>query len=248
MLSLIAWLVFASVPLAAGGLGLSWDGINHQIYLGWQVEHSRVALDYMGAGVQSYQYPLSYWPAYRLAISGMDGQLAGVLLSALHMAIIPPVWLIARCFCPDSGHFGFLQRTVSLALALSNAVILKSFQSTGNDLLVAIPLLWAYALMLVFDPVGRRGLMGSGLLAGISVALKLSNAPLVLPLVVWWCLKKPTRVGIARGALGLSAILMGWGALYLPWGLQLCHEFGNPFYPFMDAWFAGMSLCGGGVP
>jgi hypothetical protein len=208
MLSLIAWLVFASVPLAAGGLGLSWDGINHQIYLGWQVEHSRVALDYMGAGVQSYQYPLSYWPAYRLAISGMDGQLAGVLLSALHMAIIPPVWLIARCFCPDSGHFGFL----------------------------------------VFDPVGRRGLMGSGLLAGISVALKLSNAPLVLPLVVWWCLKKPTRVGIARGALGLSAILMGWGALYLPWGLQLCHEFGNPFYPFMDAWFAGMSLCGGGVP
>ena len=32
---IVLWLIFISVPLYLDRLGLSWDALNHHIYLGW---------------------------------------------------------------------------------------------------------------------------------------------------------------------------------------------------------------------
>ena len=61
---------FFWIALSQGGIGLSWDALNHHIYLGWMVAHPRLDMDFLAAGYQSFQYPLLYWPAYTLAVSG----------------------------------------------------------------------------------------------------------------------------------------------------------------------------------
>ena len=68
LILLAAWLVFISVPISLGGIGLSWDGLNHQMYLGWVADRPRFDKDYMAASMQSYQFPYLYWPLYKLAI------------------------------------------------------------------------------------------------------------------------------------------------------------------------------------
>src|SRR5438093_7895821 len=70
---LTALLLFVSVPLAYGSLGLSWDALNHHFYLGWTALHPRFDLDVDPAHSQVYQYPYLYLPLYLLAAPGATG-------------------------------------------------------------------------------------------------------------------------------------------------------------------------------
>src|SRR5205085_1893927 len=89
-------LAMALIPVYLGGIGLSWDALNHHIYLGWVAEHPRLTQDFAAASYQAYQFPYLYWPAYRLAASGASGVTAGVVLALLQSLAIPPAWLVAR--------------------------------------------------------------------------------------------------------------------------------------------------------
>ena len=140
------WLVFISVPLYLGRIGLSWDGLNHQIYLGWVANSPRFDRDYMAASLQSYQFPYLYWPVYKLAISGASGMTAGVVLSTLHLIAVPPVWMVSKALIPGKDLLCIALRSAAVALAFMSAVPLKTLEATGNDLLAAAPMLWAIAI------------------------------------------------------------------------------------------------------
>jgi hypothetical protein len=45
----------AGIPIALGQIGLSWDALNHHIYLGWMAEHPRFDRDFLAASYQAYQ-------------------------------------------------------------------------------------------------------------------------------------------------------------------------------------------------
>ena len=66
LLTLAAAVVAAAVPLCTGYMALSWDALNHHIYLGFIAENPRWHLDVLPASVQTYQFPYLYWP-----VSGM---------------------------------------------------------------------------------------------------------------------------------------------------------------------------------
>jgi hypothetical protein len=243
----LAWLGFVAIPLSSGMLGLSWDALNHHIYLGWTAQEPRFDRDLFAAAGQSYQYPYLYWPVYKLAAAGWSGASAGVVLATLHLIVVPPVWLLARVCMPGQTVFDALMRGIALALAFMTGVVLAQFDSTSNDLLAGAPLAWAVALALTpmdsarpawLTPARSVGL--SGLLAGISVAFKLSNGPLVLATMpVAWLLATPGGVArrIALAALGCALTLLGCAIAYAPWGVALWHQFGNPIYPFYDPLF-----------
>ena len=78
---LLATVVFVSIPLSLGEIGISWDALNHHIYLGWTAEHPRFDKDFVAAGYQAYQFPYLYWPVYKLAAGGWSGAAAGVVLA-----------------------------------------------------------------------------------------------------------------------------------------------------------------------
>lgn len=245
MVVLLAWLAFISIPITLGGIGLSWDALNHHVYLGWTAERPRFDLDFLAASYQSYQYPYLYWPVYRLVEAGLSGVFAGIVLATLHVIAVPPVWIIARVCMPDRTAFAMFMRLAAVALAFSTGVVLSLFDSTSNDLLAAAPLVWGIAFaLLTLEGDGARStgirqlLALSGLCVGVSVAFKLSNGPLAIVFPVLWAFSPPAGKRLGNVAIAMLASGVGFAFAYGPWGWQLWSHFGNPVYPFCDDWFA----------
>lgn len=246
-LLLLAWLAFAAVPVALGGIGLSWDALNHHVYLGWVADQPRFEQDFLAASYQSFQYPYLYWPFFKLFQSGMSGIAAGVILVSLNLLAVPPLWMLARAGVPEASWYGLAMRWLAVALAFLSGVVLSLFDSTSNDLLAAIPLVWAVALAV--DAAHCRPTSGgsvafvaiSGVFAGAAVAFKLSNGPLSLLLPLLWTLHGASLgQRLASVALGGVSTLVGFALFYWSWGAQLWIHYGNPVYPFYDHWFAAL--------
>lgn len=240
------WLVFVSVPIYLGYVGLGWDGLNHQIYLGWVADKPRFDKDYMAASLQAYQFPYLYWPVYKLALSGATGLTAGIVLSSLHLITVPPVWIVAKTLIPGKEALDVGLRAAAVLLAFMSAVPLKTLEATGNDLLAAAPMLWAIAIAFkainLDDASGKlalgRAALFSGLWGGVAVAAKLSNGPLVIFLPCLFLFSQAAW-GIRWKCFFVNAVAVGTGFIlvYGYWGYQLWLQFGNPLFPFYDSLF-----------
>ena len=243
LLLAVAWLAFISIPFGLGRIGISWDALNHHIYLGWVANSPRFDLDFLAASYQSYQFPYVYWPVYKLSQSALSGAQAGAVLASINLLAVPPVWMMA-CICiPGERPFEMLMRWMAVALAFSSPLVLSLFDSTSNDLLAAIPLVWAMAFgmksVAVGEDEGRRAVIFSGALAGMSIAFKLSNGPLAVLLPIFWLFSGDGLKRRATNALyGCCAMIAAAIGIYGYWGWQLWRHFGNPVYPFYDGLFA----------
>jgi uncharacterized membrane protein len=137
---------------------------------------------------------------------------------------------------------GTVERLTACMLAFMSTVVLVGLETTANDLLAAVPLLWAFALMSK-EPSTDRQAQAAGALWGVAAAFKLSNA-LFLPLLfVWWWMPGRERPTVRRGAAIALGAFVGFGAAYAPWAWQLWSAMGNPFYPYFTSLFG---LNGGG--
>lgn len=246
LLVLGAGALAALLPLAFGGLGWSWDALNHHLYLGYIAEHPRWDRDVLAASYQGYQWPYLYWPVYRLSLLPLPGAWVGAAWSAAQaMLVLPPVWWLARHVLPPAGHAAgdAALRIAACVLAGASVVVVNAVDTTSNDLLAALPLLWALAVACGPDdaPGTHRRALAAGLLAGASVALKLSNAVLVPPLLaVWWWRACRPHLPLARGAALAGGATLAFVLLYAPWGWQLWRVTGNPFYPLATSLFGPM--------
>ncbi len=243
---LTALLLFASVPLAYGSLGLSWDALNHHFYLGWTALHPRFDLDLDAAHSQVYQYPYLYVPLYLLAAGGATGVQAGIALAALQALAAVPLALLARKLLPGESAWLMALRWFGVLLGLLSPVVLSQMDSTSNDLLASIPLVFTIALLVGHEP-GRAGWWRTaalaGALGGASVAFKLSNAPMLLATAPLWLLASPPGLlnWLRTALLASTSAIAGHALVYAPWGWQLWKKFGNPFYPMFDGWFHSSS-------
>jgi hypothetical protein len=250
-------LALAAIPVLEGRSSLVWDALNHHIYLGWIAAHPRFDRDFLAAGWQSYQYPYLYWPAYKLAVSGVSGVTAGVVLALLQSLVVPPLWFIARSLCPGEAAADIAMRWIAVTLALLGGLTLSLADTTSNDLLASVPFVWAIALGLLANAGAAAGetvaarrrlwlVAASGLCAGVSVAFKLSNGPIALVLPLLWA-DPPGRAKPAalRIAVGGAATLLGFVIAYGPWGWTMWQQFGNPVYPFSDNFFEGLRVAWG---
>jgi hypothetical protein len=238
-------IAFAAVPVALGGIGISWDGLNHHFYLGWVAQQPRFDQDIAAASYQAFQFPYLYWPAYRMAVDGASGVTAGIVLALLQSLAVPPTWLVARACCPGDEWLDRALRWFGVVLAFLGGVSLSLLDSTSNDMLASIPLLWAVALAFVAADVNpgqpRRvatWTLLSGACAGVAVACKLSNGPLVLVLPLAWVMAPGSGAQrLQRVVLAGLAAVGGFLLAYGYWGWQLWLHTGNPIYPFYDGAF-----------
>lgn len=242
----LAALGFASIPLHHQATELSWDGLNHHIYLGWTAGAHRFGHDFLAAASQSLQYPYLYWPAYQLAAQGASGVVAGSVLACLQSVIAVPAWLLARACIPGSTVFDAAMRMLAVLLSLMTSVILLLINTTSNDILAAIPMLWAIALAVAPHDAATprwltppRSVALSGLLAGAAVASKLSNGPIAILLPLLWMLAGAGLTSRLRlVVLGSGTTIVSFVLCYMYWGSLLWTYFGNPFYPLYDDLFA----------
>jgi hypothetical protein len=227
--------------LSEGHWAWSWDALNHHIYLGLISESLRWDLDVAAASVQTYQYPYLYWPVYRISLLPITGAQAGMLWAVFQvLMVVPPVWLCSFHLLPSDGRTAqaIFERSAACALALSSIVVMAAIGTTSNDLMAAVPLLWAVALMAAPRTSDRRA-GAAAALWGISTAFKWSNGLAIPLLLFWWWQSEPSRSRLNRaGCLAFGAVA-GYAVTYAPWGWQLWHVTGNPFYPFFGSWFGG---------
>ncbi|MDZ7592770.1 MAG: hypothetical protein U5L05_19270 [Rubrivivax sp.] len=237
LLTVVAAIAAATLPLHAGSLGWSWDALNHHIYLGLMAESPRFDRDVIAASYQSYQYPYLYWPVYRLSLLDGPGAVVGAGWAALQAALLlPPVWLISLRLLPvrEQALIGMAERVTACGLAFMSTVVLAGLETTANDLLAAVPLLWAFAVMAGEPNTDRHALVAAALW-GVSAAFKLSNALFLPLLLLWWWMPGHGRASLRRGvSIGAGAV-SGFGAAYAPWGCQLWTHMGNPFYPYFTS-------------
>jgi len=249
------WFALTALSASEGGIGLSWDAINHHIYLGWTAGSHRLDQDFLAANFQSLQFPYLYWPAYLLASHGAGPVLAAAVLSALHALSAPALWLIARALLPGDALQATTLRVMAVMLGYLSPVVLALSDNTANDLLAATPLVWAVAFGVLglaphlTDRARWMWVAGAGLLAGVATAFKLSNGPLVVALPVLWAIGAgPFTARAARIVLGGMSLLAGFAATYGEWGWQLWLRYGNPLYPFYDGLFEPLRRLVGWAP
>lgn len=241
LFTLLAMAAAAALPLCNGQFAWSWDALNHHVYLGMFAEHPRWDLDVIPASNQSYQYPYLYWPVYRLSLLNAPGVVLGMIWAAVQAGLLmPPLWFISLRLLPDQGSawHGALWRAAGCVMAWMSLILLVGLETTANDQLAAVPLLWAIAVGLRTPPSDRQAFLAAALW-GVSSAFKLSNGLFVFWLLVWWWVPSRPHWPLRRGfALAMGANL-GFGIAYAPWGVQLWRVTGNPFYPMLTSIFGG---------
>ena len=170
-----------------------------------------------------------------------DDTRARILKAALHLFA-------------EHGFAGTSTREISERLGFTKAALYYHFR-TKDDLLAAIPLVWAIAFALIAlerpaDAVSARWVALSGLLAGVSAACKLSNGPLAVLLPLLWVFAAPATLGarVRRAALGCGMTLAGFALTLGYWGTLLWTYYGNPLYPFFENVFAPLRAMVGWHP
>lgn len=240
-LAFAASLLFAVTWTLALGKDVHWDALNYHLYLGYSALNDRFALDFFGAGTPSYINPYAYAPLYLMTQAGWPALWIAVTLAAFHALALWLTFEIALAAGVRDGRFALPQfAMLAVVFAATNPILLQGLGSTMADLSTGVLVLggWLGVVRAVRD--GRMAfVVFAGVLCGIAAALKLSNAVFAIAAVPALAFMPGGIVDRARGVFGFGvACGMAFAAVSLPWSWQLWREFGNPFFPFLNHWFA----------
>lgn len=233
---LVALGVTAAWALLAGK-DVSWDVVNHHLYLPFSLLSGRYATDLFGAGPQSYQNPLGYLPGYLLVRSSLPGWAMALGLAALHA--LPAAWGLHRIALAiwGTGRDARRWRWLALALAWSAPVFLLVAATTSIDPLCAGLILVAVAAILERQPHWSLLVVG-GLSLGLAIGFKPTSGVFALALIPVAVLKlcagqwRWQHVVVGAGAVVVAAL-----AAIAHWSGWLWRSFGSPLYPLFNDWF-----------
>ena len=237
--ALTAWTLFA-------GKDVSWDLLNHHLYLPFSWLSGRHVGDLFAAGPQSYQNPLGYVPGYLLITAGWPAWTVGVALTVLQA--LPAAWalhrLVLALWGPDERHRPW--RWLAVALSLAAPVYLLTVGTTSTDPLCAALVLVALASLIDARPHTPGRLMVGGAALGLAVAIKFTSGIFAIAigvLLLWRLYSGQTRWSQALlfGAAAVLATVLGTGA----WSWWLWRSFGNPVFPLFNSLFASPFAPGG---
>ena len=239
-------LAFGGVALALGK-DTGWDFRNYHWYDPYALLAGRLGFDVAVAHQATYFNPLIHVPFYLLATAGTSW-LAVFYLGALQGLNALPLYLISRSALasgpwarPVVGVRGDALALTIIGLAGSTVLSMIGKTSYDQSLLSALVLSGLCVIVVGRHAVGDRSAAAalvaaiSGLLVGIAVGLKLTEAPFALGFAA--------ALLVPRGAFRTRCARAGWGALgglagvllaggY--WFLILARHTGNPMFPFFN--------------
>jgi hypothetical protein len=226
----MAWTLFA-------GKDVSWDVLNHHLYLPFSLLTGRYQADLFAAGPQSYLNPLGYIPGYLLVRSGLPAWAVGAALATLHA--VPTAWGLHRLsvtlWGPDADQRRW--RLLGMAMALCAPIFMMLTGTTSSDPLSAGLLVLAVAAALDRRP-GPGLLLSGGLALGLAVAIKPTSGVFAVALAPVLLLRLGLQqmrwVEIATFSVSaVIAALAGMGK----WSLWLWQTFGSPVFPLFNNLF-----------
>lgn len=252
---LACWAVFACIALLLGR-DVNWDLRNYHLYNAYALLEGRLWRDLAPANSQSFLHPGLDVPFYLMVRSGLNEWPRVVTaLQAVYAGLLAFVTLLlVNLIC--NGRPGRITVTSVLvgAFGLTGVITVSEAGTTHNDLQPAA-LVAAGVLAVLCGPAAASGraraalLVLGGVLGGAAMGFKLT-AVIYAPglAVVAFLASGPalrTRLG-AAARVGCGGLL-GFLAVYGPWGWFLQLRFGAPFGPhgngvFRSPWFPAESL------
>lgn len=229
--SLLVW-----VWVMAVGRDLSWDVVNHHIYLPFSLLSGRYQVDLFAAGPQSYQNPLGFLPFYGLVRMGGPSWIVGTGLALIHALVLWPLHRLTVALWGDGDDTRWW-RLMALALAGATPMFLLLAGTSSLDVLSALLMLGALALLA--GPAGSAWLVGaSGMLSGLAFAVKPVNAVFIIGLFAVLALRLlSTQTTWRQGLVWAGAALLSALVFMGPWCLWLWQTFGNPLFPLYNQVF-----------
>ncbi len=215
----------------------NWDLRNYHWYNAHALLNGRLDLDMAPAQFQSYFNPLIDVPYYVLSTS-LPGPLVGFLMGWVHGLNFILLLAIARLMIGDRADGARLPLLLAGA-GVCGAGFLSQVGNTMGDNLTALLVLGALHVIMrgwegLQELSGRATglLLASGLLMGLGVGLKLTNAPYAVALCLALLLLPtswPARICFAfvQGCGVLGGMLASGGY----WWLEMWERFGNPLFP-----------------
>jgi len=227
-------LLFSWLALVCGR-DVPWDYFNYHAYAVELLSHDRLAHDFFAAGMMGYLNPIGFIPLALTQHWQLGSMSTAVVLASLHSLNAFFLYLICRDLVTGRPLPTKIAMALGWLLGASTPVFLIHVGSTGVDPIGSV-LVMAAAWLAIFRRQPRYILL-AGVLAGISMAVKLSNIGFALAIAITialplheetlrqWC----KRVGSgAVGMLGGFCLAQGW------WSWRLQETVGNPLFPFFN--------------
>lgn len=251
LVAALGWLTFVCFALHFGP-DISVDALHYHFYLGKNAWGQGMSRDFLAAGLQSYLTPYAYVPLSWIQSQQWSIGTALIFIASLQSLIVPALWLLACAVLGASPDWKSLAWRVAAILAgLCSPVLLAQVGSTFIDLGTSIPVVLAGALC-AFASNARRPvifLLAAGGLLGLASALKWTQAPIAVAMVMSGalaCARSDDAMASAKRqvfawATRVMIISVGLGLVFCGvmahWSLLMWSEFGNPIFPMANAWF-----------
>lgn len=218
------------------GKDMSWDVLNHHLYIPYAWWNGRIATDIMGAGPQIYQNPVGYLPFYAMVAADWPAWCIGLAFALLHATNGLFVWLICEELWDGQGDA--LKGTwLATLLALCAPAFLQFAGTSSIDPLTSSFVLCGFWMAIRSPHASHAWLccLFSAACVGLAFALKLSNAVFVIALgvtaVAQCASNRLAWSNLTWHAVGgTTSIFLGAG--WYSW--TLWREFGNPVFPLMN--------------
>ena len=225
------------------GQDANWDLRNYHLYNGYAALGGRLSLDLAAAQLQSYFHPLLDTLQYSL-LTRWPAPLAGFALGALHGLVFALVAAIAWRVLEEDPRRATRAPLLALA-ALASGAFVSEMGNTMADNTTALPVLAALAWVLRAQARQRAQSQGAllawslaGLLIGLAVALKLTNALYAVALGLAALVDGgPWRRRLLGVTCMTAVALLVFAVVGGVWFWKVWQAFGNPLFPQLNAWF-----------
>jgi hypothetical protein len=188
----LVWWFYFSVVAAIGGSSFSIDGNsdlgNYHLYNGFSAFHDRRALDIFPAQLQTTLF-YGLDAVYYLIFSSLNDRpvLINPLLSIPYSVAALAIFVIARLFTKPSFHWPVRISAAAALFGLTGASTFATLATTLSEVIPGLAILIALARWLTLEKADRNTVwtaLGIGVVAGFSIGLKLTEAPLFVGMVV----------------------------------------------------------------
>jgi hypothetical protein len=218
----------------------TFDFKNYHFYNGFSVFHDRRRLDIFPAQMQTtlfYGLDTIYYLIYTYLNN--HPLLVNVMLSLPYSVAALAVFTVARPFAETSFYWPNLLGAAATVFGLTGVANLATLATTESDLAPGLAILIALARWVTLEKADRNTVstgFGVGALAGLSVALKLTEAPLFVAMA----LAIAARYATGKGSALLEALAFGVAGLVVfaavdgLWLWGNARAYGNPIFPLMN--------------
>lgn len=253
LLPLAGWIALFAAHAATLGADADWDLRNYHLYNAFALLHGKLGFDLAAAQRQSFHVPVEDLLRYpietllpripRNILLVLPAALCAHLATRLADRVLPPTlpWrrltAILAAAIGATGAAEFSTLATGMSEALPTAFIL-------GGLLLALPRPDAAASRP--DAAASRP-FAAGLLTGLAVGLKLTEATYALALPAALLLTAAPSTRLRSAALAGAGLVLGALLIAGPWWIYQASHLGNPLFPYYNnligsPWYDRVSL------